>query len=168
MLKIISGAQTGVDRGALNAALAHNIPCGGWCPADRCAEDGEIPPRYPVTPLANAGYRKRTRQNVADSDATVIIYHTEITRGSGTELTLKTCIAQHKPYLLIDAAAVQPENAGARIAAFVQRHQIATLNFGGSRRSIVPTIERFTEQAVTEAIKRLKTDFQAALNLKAA
>lgn len=42
MLKIISGVQTGVDRGALNAALAAQIPCGGWCPEDRQAEDGEM------------------------------------------------------------------------------------------------------------------------------
>ena len=28
--------------------------CGGWCPADRGAEDGEIPERYPLTPLPGA------------------------------------------------------------------------------------------------------------------
>ena len=97
MLKIISGAQTGVDRGALNAALASQTPCGGWCPADRRAEDGIIAPHYPVTPLLGAGYRKRTRQNVIDSDATVIIYHTQIQLSSGTALTLKTCLEKHKP-----------------------------------------------------------------------
>jgi hypothetical protein len=49
--KIVSGSQTGVDRGALEAALAHGFPCGGWCPADFQAEDGTIPTKYPVTPL---------------------------------------------------------------------------------------------------------------------
>jgi hypothetical protein len=49
--KIISGGQTGVDRGALDAALVAGFPCGGWCPADRGAEDGKIPERYPLTPL---------------------------------------------------------------------------------------------------------------------
>ena len=33
--KIVSGGQTGADRGALDAALAASFPCGGWCP--RCA-----------------------------------------------------------------------------------------------------------------------------------
>jgi hypothetical protein len=28
--KIVSGGQTGVDRGALDAALAADFPCGGW------------------------------------------------------------------------------------------------------------------------------------------
>lgn len=52
--KIISGSQTGVDRGALDAALVANFPCGGWCPAGRQAEDGPIPSWYPVNELLGA------------------------------------------------------------------------------------------------------------------
>jgi hypothetical protein len=73
LIKIISGGQTGVDRGALDAALAVKFPCGGWCPADRRAEDGSIPGRYPLTPLPGGGYRERTRQNVIDSDGTATV-----------------------------------------------------------------------------------------------
>lgn len=71
--KIVSGGQTGVDRGALDASLKSNFPCGGWCPGDRSAEDGTIPERYPLTPLPGGGFRQRTRQNVADSDGTLIL-----------------------------------------------------------------------------------------------
>jgi hypothetical protein len=46
--KIISGGQTGADRAALDAAIIHGIPCGGWCPKIRRAEDGPIPERYPL------------------------------------------------------------------------------------------------------------------------
>jgi hypothetical protein len=67
LTKIVSGGQSGVDRGALDAALAAGFPCGGWCPADRCAEDGPIPARYPLNSLARGGYRERARQNVLDS-----------------------------------------------------------------------------------------------------
>ena len=74
LTKIVSGGQTGVDRAALDAALAAIFPCGGWTPADRMAEDGVIPERYPLTPLLRGGYRERTRQNVVDSDGTAIIY----------------------------------------------------------------------------------------------
>ena len=155
MLKIISGAQTGVDRGALNAALAHSIPCGGWCPEDRRAEDGIIAPHYPVIPLPNAGYRKRTRQNVQDSDATVIIYYAQIQLSSGTALTLKTCLEKYKPFLLIDVQTVAPAIAGQNIARFVQQHHIRVLNFGGPRQSSVPMIEHYTEQAVAHAIQLL-------------
>lgn len=47
--KIISGGQTGVDRGALDAALSLGFPCGGYCPNGRKAENGVINERYPLT-----------------------------------------------------------------------------------------------------------------------
>ena len=71
-LRIISGGQTRVDRRALDAALDAGTDCGGWCPQDRKAEDGPIRGRYPVVELPGAGYRKRTRQNVIDSDGTLV------------------------------------------------------------------------------------------------
>ena len=43
--KIISGAQTGADRGGLDAALERGFPIGGWVPRGRKAEDGTIPKR---------------------------------------------------------------------------------------------------------------------------
>jgi Circularly permutated YpsA SLOG family len=73
LLKIISGGQTGVDRGALDTALGVHFPCGGWYSADRRAEDGTVPEKYPMTALPRAGYRARTRKNVEDSDGTVIL-----------------------------------------------------------------------------------------------
>lgn len=56
--KIVSGGQTGVDRGALDAALSLDFPCGGWCPEGRVAEDGVIDARYPLRVLAGGGYRR--------------------------------------------------------------------------------------------------------------
>ncbi|MEI7636783.1 MAG: putative molybdenum carrier protein, partial [Syntrophus sp. (in: bacteria)] len=44
--KIISGGQTGADRAALDFAIKHNIPHGGWLPKGRQAEDGKLPKRY--------------------------------------------------------------------------------------------------------------------------
>ena len=44
--KIVSGGQTGVDRGALRAAISLGIEHGGWCPAGRLAEDGPIAEIY--------------------------------------------------------------------------------------------------------------------------
>jgi hypothetical protein len=87
--KIVSGGQTGVDRGALDAALRVGFPCGGWCPQDRKAEDGPIPDRYPLVVLPGAGYRQRTLKNVKDSDGTVIIYAN--TLSGGTKLTRDFC-----------------------------------------------------------------------------
>jgi hypothetical protein len=43
--KIISGGQTGVEQGALDAALELSFPCGGWCPKGRKSENPGQEPR---------------------------------------------------------------------------------------------------------------------------
>src|SRR5918992_5020661 len=68
LAKIISGGQTGIDRGALDAALAWGFPCGGWC------SDSRIPERYPLIELKEGGYRQRTLRNILESDGTAILY----------------------------------------------------------------------------------------------
>ena len=82
-MKIVSGGQTGVDRAALDVALELGIPCGGWCPKGRLAEDGAIAPRYPLAETPLADYRQRTAWNVRDSDATLILNLGELAGGTG-------------------------------------------------------------------------------------
>ena len=64
--RIISGGQTGADRAALDFAIEHGIPHGGWCPKGRKAEDDPIPERYQLQEHASGQYLKRTEQNVID------------------------------------------------------------------------------------------------------
>lgn len=144
--KIISGAQTGVDRGALDAALAHPFPCGGWCPADRKAEDGRIPDRYPLTPLARGGYRARTLKNVQDSDGTVILAPGELT--GGTALTRTFCQQQLKPHLIVDSVSVSTEEAAKAVLRFVEAQCIAVLNVAGPRASGWPAGEGFARGVI--------------------
>ena len=119
LLKVISGGQTGVDRGALDAALALQVECGGCCPEGRLAEDGTIPKRYPVMELANAGYIERTARNVADSDGTLIISN-GVPLG-GTRDTVDRCIETGKPNLLIDSDLVDISKAIGLALAFISK-----------------------------------------------
>src|SRR5580704_870802 len=117
--KIVSGGETGVDRAALDAALSANFPCGGWVTADRMAEDGVIPARYPLTPLPNGGYRQRTRLNVTDSDGTAILYNDSLK--GGTRLTRNLCALLKRPYVLINAAEMpDPIRAADKIVKFIE------------------------------------------------
>ena len=148
LTKIVSGGQTGVDRGALDAALAMNFPCGGWCPEDRMADDGVIPDRYPVEILHDSGYRKRTKQNVIDSDGTAIIYFDYIFPKGGTELTLLECIKQNRPYLLIDANELSNKRAAERINLFVIEKQISVLNIAGPKAERLPKAHSYTQLTI--------------------
>src|ERR1700723_3592382 len=125
--KIVSGGQTGVDRAALDAALASHFPCGGWAPGDRMAEDGVIPERYPLIPLPNGGYRQRTRLNVSDSDGTAILYN-EALKG-GTRLTRNLCALLKRPFILVNAAETpDPFVAAEAVLKFIEDNNVVTLN----------------------------------------
>jgi hypothetical protein len=146
LAKIISGGQTGVDRGALDAALEAGFPCGGWCPPGRLAEDGVIPRRYPVTELDQGGYSERTLRNVLESDGTAIICRGEIEGGTG--YTRDCCMARGKPLLVIDAAQANTREAGAKISAFIEREAISVLNVAGPRASKWPEAQHYAREAL--------------------
>jgi len=96
MIKVISGGQTGVDRAALDAAMDVGFDVGGWCPRGRKALDGVIPTKYPLKETKGASYQTRTKWNVRDSDATLILSLGE--PSGGTALTIKQCEKLGKPF----------------------------------------------------------------------
>jgi hypothetical protein len=133
LVRIVSGGQTGVDRGALDAALDASFPCGGWCPAGRRAEDGVIRPRYPLTETTQAEYSVRTRMNVEDSDATLIVAPGELT--GGTKLTRELCERSGRPCLVIDADRFAVDAAVALAVGFLSENGVRVLNVAGPRAS---------------------------------
>ncbi len=160
LIKIVSGGQTGVDRGALDAALTVGFPCGGWCPQDRAAEDGPIPDKYPLVPLPHGGYRQRTRLNVVDSDGTAILYVEALS--GGTRLTRNLCALLKRPYVLIDARRiVEPAAAAEKILQFVDENQIRTLNVAGPRASGWPDGYGFAIAVVSGVIEGTREAFAA-------
>ena len=133
--KIISGGQTGVDRAALDVALELGLPCGGWCPKGRRAEDGEIPARYPLEEASSSDYRVRTELNVQDSDGTLILAWGRL--AGGTLLTLKLARRLHKPYFVVDL--VQGGDAK-NVREWGRAKKVGTLNVAGPREGEAPGI----------------------------
>ena len=128
--KIISGGQTGVDRAALDIALELGLPCGGWCPRGRRAEDGVIAAIYPLQETDSDEYAPRTARNVLDADATLVITRGEPTRG--TALTVEIAKRAKRPYMIVDLAHAADVSA---VRHWLLREHIATLNVAGPRES---------------------------------
>jgi hypothetical protein len=136
--KIISGAQTGADRAALDFAINNDIPHGGWVPKGRKAEDGIIPDHYEVKEAPTSEYSRRTELNVIDSDGTLILTHGELSGGS--LLTEKLAEKHKKPCLHINLNQKPEFQATVDITHWLSANGIAVLNVAGSRASHDPKI----------------------------
>jgi hypothetical protein len=142
-----------VDRAALDAALAADILYGGWCPAGRWAEDGPIPPRYPLRETASADPAERTRLNARDSDGTLVLCAGP--PAGGTALTAEYARALGRPLLVLDPAAPTAVEEATR---WVRAHGIRTLNVAGPREREQPGVYALARRLVAALIVRLGGD----------
>lgn len=168
--KIISGGQTGADRGGLDAAIHCGLPHGGWCPKGRKAEDGVIPVEYQLKEMASPEYLPRTKANVVDSDATIIFTYGPPSGGS-----LKTITYAHhlkNPYHDVDLSRISHKKAIIEIMMWLAGDEELNdydeyvtcpppleciLNVAGSRESHAPGIQ--------DAVFRLMADVLIEVNL---
>ena len=135
-LRIISGGQTGVDRAALDGALSLGLPCGGFCPSGRRAEDGPIPADYPLSELPSPRYEDRTERNVLAADATLVLTVGE--PQDGTALTIDIARRRGKPLLVVRLE--RPERSVDRARAWLESGTVGTLNVAGPRESSAPGV----------------------------
>lgn len=133
--RVISGGQTGVDRAALDIAIACDVAHGGWCPLGRRAEDGRIEERYQLRETETREYHVRTELNVQAADGTLILVCGSVT--GGTHLTRRLAIKHNKPWLIVD-----PREAAdlATTLAWLSKEQIRVVNIAGPRESSSPGI----------------------------
>jgi hypothetical protein len=147
-MQVISGGQTGVDRGALDAAMELGIPHGGWCPCGRLAEDGRIPDRYQLRECDSSEYRVRTQQNVLASDATLILYRGRL--AGGTELTRRLAQEHGRPHRVVNLDGVVDEGD---IRRWLEELRAKTLNVAGPRESQSPGIEVLAREFMVRLLK---------------
>lgn len=99
-MRIISGAQTGVDQMGLEVAKDLGLMTGGYAPKGFKTEKGNDPTladKYGIKEHPSAEYDKRTEVNVQLSSGT-IIFGDETSPGS--KATLKFIKKHNKPYLI--------------------------------------------------------------------
>jgi len=145
--KIVSGGQTGVDRAALDVAISLELAHGGWCPRGRIAEDGPIPDCYQLQEHPSPKYSDRTKQNVLDSDGTLVLYRSVLEGG-----TLKTIGYAH--HLNKPSIAVRLSHPGRmdRIRQWMTANEVRVLNVAGPRASKEPEIYQIALDYLTKLL----------------
>lgn len=132
---IVSGGQTGVDRAALDTALKLEIPCGGWCPKDRRAEDGVLDVMYPLLETPLQRYSQRTEWNVRDSDGTLVLYQEFL--GGGSAYTVELAKKYERPLLVLD---LSTNPAQETVREWIHQCHVYIVNIAGPRESTRPGI----------------------------
>lgn len=133
--KVITGAQTGVDRAALNAAIEAGLPVDGYCTKGGPAEDGLIPENYPFQELETTQYQLRIENNVVVSDGTLIINKGPLTLG--TKLSYDFSVMHLVPCLIVQLDAEEVISISHTIR-WIHGQEITTLNIAGPRESKFP------------------------------
>ena len=161
-IKIVSGGQTGVDQGALEAALDLGLEWGGWAPNGWRAENGTVPERFRGKMLEHESpnYIVRTKKNVADSHATLILTDSYPISG-GTLRTRDFCInlmRSHFVVSFVEADAV--EKVRKWLAQFfAAEHPVPfVLNVAGPRESKSPGIQSRTRQFISDVLNGMLED----------
>ena len=160
-IKIVSGGQTGVDQGALEAAVQLGLEFGGWAPHGWLAEKplGAIPEAYRAAMReypdqgANAqNYRERTKANVRDSHATLILVE-KLPLEGGTKLTRDFAASIRRSHHVVDmSAANAKEDALAWLRQFLGMSSALVLNVAGPRESKSPGIQAKTKAFLSKVL----------------
>lgn len=160
LTKIISGGQTGVDKAALDVAISHNLTHGEWCPKGRIDELGNIPDKYHLTEVQGDflsdkdNYAARTRQNILDSDATLILVPSiplPQAINDGTLLTIDELKILKKSYLMID---LSHSNIHFLIN-WLLKNEISILNIAGPREASFSGIYQLSVVFLNRLMKEL-------------
>jgi len=161
LVKIISGGQTGGDRGGLDAAIKLGVPHGGWCPKGKIAEDGTVPEKYQLTECGAKAYLRRTELNVKDSDATLIFTPGKPTGGS--KKTAQFAEKHGKPCLIINSEKEESANVTEIITWLKDMYNTqtgdsivnddCTLNIAGSRGSKAPELQEYVKNVMISVIR---------------
>jgi len=148
---IVSGAQTGADCAAFDAAIEAGTKYKGRVPKGRHNENGLIPVRYKnIKESYSRDPEVRTKLNVHDSDATLILSHGPLSGGS--KYTLQKATELSKPVKHIDLSILSIDEAVILINVWIETGNLKVLNVAGPRASEDPEIYVKTREVIRRVL----------------
>lgn len=154
--KVISGGQTGADKGGLLAAYENGIATGGVAPKGWKTEIGPdltLLSKFNLIESESSDYTVRTLKNVRTSDCTIIFSDK---KSKGSALTENYCRLNNKPFLLIkteDLNEADYRTVFDFIAGiYTEKGRELFINVAGNRESKSPGIEKRVKEFISKLL----------------
>lgn len=131
--KIVSGGQTGVEKAALDVAIKLGIDYGGWVPKGGNHQKETADQKYMLKESKAIGFQESIRQNVSETDGTLLI-----TRGEKTPEThyaVKTALKYQKQLLHVDLSQNSAFEGASLINSWFALHAIKVAYVTGTAAS---------------------------------
>lgn len=141
--KIISGGQTGGDRGGLEAGKRLGLQTGGTAPKGYKTENGSDPSlkNFGLIEHESSNYRYRTIENVKNSDGTIWFGKTD---SPGAILTINSAKRLNRQLMINPTIEL--------FKRFVEQKNIEILNVAGNRASKFPGIQEYVQNFLITAL----------------
>jgi hypothetical protein len=121
-------------------------------PKGRLDETGRIPAAYRgLVETDSPDPAVRTRRNVRDADATLILTAPGVT-SPGSDWTARAAVQLRKPLLILDLTDVTAEADAAHLRAWLGALRPRTLNVAGPRASEAPELYALALRLLLEAL----------------
>ena len=102
------------------------------------------------TMLEGGDYDDRTRQNVYDSDGTVVL--TAGQYSAGTMVAVEACQAAGRPHVVINIALMSRAESVELLLGWVMQNGVGVLNVAGPRESGWPGAQAFSRELVSRLL----------------
>lgn len=155
--RIISGGQTGADRGGLEGARDAGVETGGCAPLGYRTDTGDdfSLRDFGLTESTSRDYPPRTKSNVMSSDGTVIFGRAS----PGSVLTERLCGEKSKPYIWFDAQNMADQaRCASDLREWCETKSIAVLNVAGNRERNFRGITEKVRAIVSACLREVVAD----------
>jgi hypothetical protein len=131
--KIVSNGRIGVARGALDAALALDIPHGGCMLPGDPTLDGPLPDKYRLQEIKTGSLTKCVERNVKDTDGTLILTFSDDWSDDAL-CARKSADKYHTPWLQVNLGRTGEFEAAQSIHEWVKERKIEAVHVVGASR----------------------------------
>jgi hypothetical protein len=148
--RILSGAQSGVEAGALDLALKLGLECGGWVPRGFRSAGSPLPAAYQLKETPSADFKDAVEFNARDSDGTLLL-----TRGKKNphiKYAIQMALKHQKQLLNLDMRQYPIFEAGSMISTWISMQFIKSVYVTGNSREEDESIYQMTQKALETAV----------------